>query len=362
MEIIFICTKSITFNTFLISQANYLSKRGLKVKVGCSDIENLNLRRNSSYKIDFPTKYIHLIDLSQYVKIFFQIRELIKKNKTSIFYLHTPVASHLFRLFSLFTNLKIIYFVHGFRFTSKTNFFKAFFFKILEKLLSLKTNIFITINNEDFNYAKNNLLNKTLTHKINGVGLDLKKKDFRTIKKNKNGISKIIVIAAYKKSKGYLDLLKIAELLNKHKIKIDCYGYCDYEKFKSLKVKKNLHNIFFRKFDVNLKKKIKNYDILLHFSKREGLPVSVMECLAEGVPVICNNIRGNNDLIKDGFNGFFINSYKEALYKILYLNLENKIFNKMRYNAINSITKHFSKKEINQNIYKIITKGFKNSK
>ena len=81
-----------------------------------------------------------------------------------------------------------------------------------------------------------------------------------------------------------------------------------------------------------------------------------MECLAEGVPVICNNIRGNNDLIKDGFNGFFINSYKEALYKILYLNLEN------RYNAINSITKHFSKKEINQNIYKIITKGFKNSK
>ena len=62
-------------------------------------------------------------------------------------------------------------------------------------------------------------------------------------------------------------------------------------------------------------------------SEREGLPVSVMECLTEGLPVICKNIRGNNDLVKDGFNGFFVNSYKEAIFKIFYLNMENKIFN-----------------------------------
>ena len=34
------------------------------------------------------------------------------------------------------------------------------------------------------------------------------------------------------------------------------------------------------------------------------------------LPVICKNIRGNNDLIKDGYNGFFINSYKDAILKI----------------------------------------------
>ena len=123
MEIIFVCTKSITFNTFLKSQANYLLKKGFKVKVVCSDIENLNFKNNLNYKINFPTKYIHLINIFQYLKIFLQIKELIKKNKSSIFYLHTPVASHLFRLFALFYNLKIIYFVHGFRFTSKTRVF-----------------------------------------------------------------------------------------------------------------------------------------------------------------------------------------------------------------------------------------------
>ena len=38
----------------------------------------------------------------------------------------------------------------------------------------MKTNIFITINEEDYNYAKYNLFNKP-TYKIKGIGLNLKK-------------------------------------------------------------------------------------------------------------------------------------------------------------------------------------------
>jgi glycosyltransferase involved in cell wall biosynthesis len=362
MEIIFVCTKSITFNTFLKSQAIYLSKKGFKVKVACSDIENLNFKNKLNHTIDFPTKYTDLINIFKYVKIFLQIKELIKKNKTSIFYLHTPAASHLFRLFAIFYRLKIVYFVHGFRFTSKTNFLRSIFFKVIEKILSLKTNVFITINNEDFYYTKHNLFTKVPTYKINGVGLDLDKKKSNFIFKKKSKIYKILVIAAYKKSKGYIDLLKIADLLKKRDFKIECYGYGDYEKFKSIKIKKKINNISFKKFDVNLKAKIKNYDILLHLSKREGLPVSVMECLAQGLPVICNKIRGNSDLIKDGFNGFFVNSYKDVPNKIFYLSLEKEIFNRMRNNSINSITKNFSKEKINQTIYRIIKENFRASK
>ena len=45
-----------------------------------------------------------------------------------------------------------------------------------------------------------------------------------------------------------------------------------------------------------------------------------------GLPVICYNIRGNNDLIIDKDNGYFVKSYKEVPGKILYLKLENKFF------------------------------------
>ena len=45
-----------------------------------------------------------------------------------------------------------------------------------------------------------------------------------------------------------------------------------------LKIKKNLNNIYFNNFDSKLKNKIKNFDILLHLSKRGRLA-----CCSHGV-------------------------------------------------------------------------------
>tara|TARA_A100001015_G_scaffold56788_1_gene62422 strand:+ start:463 stop:1539 length:1077 start_codon:yes stop_codon:yes gene_type:complete len=352
VKIIFICTKSITFNTFLKSQADYLRKKGFEIEVACSDSEKLYTKINEKFEISFPGKISELFSLLKYIKIFKQIQKLIKYNPNSIFFLHTPIASHLFRFFTFLNKLKIIYFVHGFRFTSSTNSIKNFFFRSVENILSLKTDIFITINKEDYNFVKLNYKKETLCYKINGVGID-----FLKIKKiKKKEIKKILVIAAYKKEKGYLELLKLAEMIKHEKIKITCYGYGKSNRFKKIKIKKKLNNISFKRFDINLNKKIKNYDLLLHLSKREGLPVSLIQSLSFGLPVICYDKRGNNDLIKDKFNGYFIKSYKEAPNKIFYLNLEESIFYKMRLNAIKSIGEDFLKKKINFEIYNIIKK------
>ena len=165
--------------------------------------------------------------------------------------------------------------------------------------------------------------------KVNGVGLDFKSNKKKTIKR-KNKINKILVISAYKIEKGYLEILKVAKIFQNQKIYIDCFGYGNYEEFKKIKLKENIKNISFNKFDPNLLSKIKNYDIFLHLSKREGLPVSIMQCLSKGLPVICYNIRGNNDLIKNNFNGFFVKSCEEVFDKIVYLNNNSKLIHQMK--------------------------------
>ena len=41
-------------------------------------------------------------------------------------------------------------------------------------------------------------------------------------------------------------------------------------------------------------------------SKREGLPINIIEAMYVGLPVVATNCRGNRDLIKDGKNGYLI--------------------------------------------------------
>ena len=49
--------------------------------------------------------------------------------------------------------------------------FSLIYFSNQLKILSKTTSVYITINKEDYEYARNNLNKKSLYYKMNGVGL-----------------------------------------------------------------------------------------------------------------------------------------------------------------------------------------------
>lgn len=59
-------------------------------------------------------------------------------------------------------------------------------------------------------------------------------------------------------------------------------------------------------------------DVFLFPSFREGLPVAVMEAMASGLPVIATKIRGNADLVQEGFlfDPMDIDGIAEAIEKV----------------------------------------------
>jgi glycosyltransferase involved in cell wall biosynthesis len=61
--------------------------------------------------------------------------------------------------------------------------------------------------------------------------------------------------------------------------------------------------------------------LYLHTAKYEPLGLVIIEAMAAGLPVVCTDGRGNRDLMKDGANGFLINSRnpEELADKIQYL-------------------------------------------
>ena len=78
--------------------------------------------------------------------------------------------------------------------------------------------------------------------------------------------------------------------------------------------------------------------MLLHLSKREGLCVSIIESLKQGIPVIAYDIRGVNDIVRDGYNGYLFefNQIDQIADKIIQLNDDINLYNQLQ----NKLPKH----------------------
>lgn len=50
----------------------------------------------------------------------------------------------------------------------------------------------------------------------------------------------------------------------------------------------------------------REFDFLLNVSFSEGLPVTMMEAMSMGIPVVATNVGGVNEIVSDGINGFLI--------------------------------------------------------
>ena len=340
-NILVIATKAITINIFLkeiINELNYFKK----VIIGSSNIKDIKRLNNKKILLHFPLTIFQLFNPFYVIYCIIQNRKIIKLNNINYILLNTPLASHIIRISCILLNIKIIYFVHGYRFHPNGNFFLNLIFYCIEKILSFKTDAFININKTDYKITNKYFKKKTLL--VNGVGINLKikKNSFINFKNKDNFI--IGFIAAYKKNKGYEDLIKLCKMIEDNQnIQFQCYGYGskkNYEnKIKSLK----LTNIKLNKFNSNILDKIQNFDVLLSLSHREGLPVSFLECMSQGVPVISYKIRGAKDLIIDNYNGYLYEkkNIKKILEKIIFLSKNNNILSQISNNSYKFIDHKF---------------------
>lgn len=79
------------------------------------------------------------------------------------------------------------------------------------------------------------------------------------------------------------------------------------------------------------------FDLFVNTSTHEGLPVSIMEAISFGIPVIATDVGGVSEIIEDGYNGFLLSgefSTEELAGKIKYFaNLSDKEIKAFRENS-----------------------------
>lgn len=355
MKILYVTTVSRTINAFLIPHIKMLINQGYEVEVAC----NIDLPISDELidnfikvnKIDFSRNPLSMKNINAYK----QIKKLIEKNEYDMVHVHTPIASFITRMASRNINLKKVYTAHGFHFYNGASVINWGIYYPLEKIAAKWTDAIITINNEDYRVAQQKFKhNKNKIYKINGIGVDLRTysnrcRDLINFRENM-GLKKedfiITVIAELIQRKNHKQIIDTIKLLKDKYVNIKLLLVGDGElssKIKDYIIENKLeNNIFMLGFRSDINEIISMSDVIGLFSFQEGLPRNLMEAMSVGKPIICTNIRGNNDLVKNDVNGILvdindINGTKEAVLK-LYNNRE--LFNKFSENGKKEVEKY----------------------
>ncbi|HGF1449277.1 TPA: glycosyltransferase family 4 protein [Streptococcus suis] len=321
MKILYVTTISNTLNAFLTPHIEELTKVGHVVDIACKIEQPLNQNLLKSTRNFIEIQFNRSPRKNNFLGLIRQIRKLVLKEEYDIVHTHTPVASAVVRLACKgIEKTKVFYTAHGFHFLKGGPLFNWLTYYPIEKFLSRYTDTLITINNEDFSIAQRKFKMKHL-YLINGVGVDLEKfhpvsVDEKLVIKKRLGLEVdkkyLICIGELNTNKNQILLINMMEAISKQRedLVLLLVGSGQLEnKLQQLVIDKGLEQFIqllgYRKDIADL---LRASDLALSSSKREGLPVNLIEAMATGLPLIVTDCRGNRDLVEDGKNGFIVNS------------------------------------------------------
>lgn len=252
----------------------------------------------------------------QNITAYKQVCQIVKNEKIKLIHCHTPVGGLLGRLAALRykgTGIKVIYSAHGFHFYKGAPFkFWAVIYPV-EWGLSWVTDSLITINHEDYTRAKKNFHASELLY-VPGIGIDMARFGGQKIdvvsKRVSLGFEKddiiLLAVGELNDNKNHEILIKALAQISNPKIKCCISGIGFMHDYLSKLIHKyHLENrVSILGYRRDIAELYQMANVFVFPSYREGLSAALMEAMASELPVICSDIRGNNDLIDNGKGGY----------------------------------------------------------
>ena len=359
---------------FRLSLINYLSNRGLNIEVICYSKKNIQENQIKDL-LDIPVHYLSgdskgtsLIDeLKNIFRLYLLIRS-ISPNLILSYTIKPNLYSSLVTRILQINNIKTITgmgstYIEG-------GMIKQLIF-ILFKLFNNKRVKYIFQNNQDLNiFKKKGIIYKHNSFLIPGSGVDLNKynKNLNYIYQNDQATFNFLFIGRMIKHKGIEELYNAAlKLLSSSKLKIKFTIVGKFDKDDKYAIDQNLYNKMSNNnsfsligFSNNVIEFILKSNCILLTSKREGMPMSLLEASAIGRPMISSDVPGCKEIVIDNFNGFkYKSGDSEDLYNkmLMIVNLPREKILNFCENAHNHVAKNFSSKIINDKYYEAIRKN-----
>jgi glycosyltransferase involved in cell wall biosynthesis len=129
--------------------------------------------------------------------------------------------------------------------------------------------------------------------------------------KAKNGNEKVVIIFLGRlgQRKGAYDLVNAVEKIRDENFLLYMYGDGEIKEISDIVQKKNLGDKIMIKGWLShdrVDEVYKDSDILVLPSYAEGLPMSILEAISYGLPIVSTNVGGISEAVQEGKNGYLI--------------------------------------------------------
>lgn len=319
------------FTKVLIVSPNYKNRKG-----GIASVIKLYKKHLKEEFIYVPSIYFQNLILSFIlfpINLLELIFNLIKRKSLKIVHIHGSHGGSFYRKYIVFWiskklfSKKVIYHLHSSDFEIFYNNASKILKSKIQKLIN-NSDAVIVLSEEWRGFIFDNFDPK----KIKILENIVEKQNFYSKQIDNNKIT-LLFLGRIGNRKGIFDLLDVISKLNdsfNQKLELVIGGDGEIEKLKKIISHKNLKNVQFVGWVKGQKKSklLNNCDIFVLPSYNEGLPISLLEAMSFGKPIISTNIGGIPRILMNDVNGFIIEpGNKKQLKKsiIKYLNNTSKI-------------------------------------
>lgn len=328
-KVLFVASVTTHINAFHIPYLKLFKEEGYEVHVASFGEENIEYC-DKHFNLNFARNPFKL----QNLKVYKELKKIIEKENYEIIHCHTPTASVLARIAAKGARkkgTKVIYTAHGFHFYKGAPILNWLIYYPIEKWMSKYTDTLITINEEDYNLAKNKFKKTKNIEYVHGVGLDTARFDIEVPDeqledlRKEMGIPKdsnvLTYVAELNKNKNQILLIKTVQELKKEKnnnytlLLVGDGILKDY--YQEYIINNNLQdNVKLLGKRKDIPQILKITDIYVASSLREGLGLNIIEAMYMELLVIATNNRGHRELIVNNENGFLVENVEEMKEKI----------------------------------------------
>ena len=371
MKILFVATVRSHIGQFHMPFIKQLKALGCTVDAAYKDNSDMKPGLDLS---DLDTVYEVPFSRSPYsadnVKAYKILKKIIDNGHYDAIHCHTPMGGVVTRLAAKAARkkgTKVLYTAHGFHFYQGAPRKNWLLFYPVEKYLARYTDALITINREDSTFAEKNLNRAGGVYYVPGVGVELSQFRVKTAAeksalRRQNGYSDSDYLMIYPADFSYRKNQKmifdaLALIIRKHSnVRLllpgatdgaeACKAYC-----REIGIDGYVDYLGYRRdiFDLD-----GMCDLSLSSSRQEGLPINLIEAMALGNPIVATDVRGNNDLVIDGENGYLVklNDSAAMAERITQLIEQPALAERFSAAALEKV-KQFSVENVNRNLLKI---------